>query len=134
MTNAAVMDGAAGMAGAAANGSVGASAAGGLIGMLASLVVVLLVIFALAWLLRRLQSTSLARGALVRVHGGVPVGQKERVLVIESGGQQFLIGVAPGGVNLIHRFEAPIVEADAPAATPAFAEKLAQVLKRGKSA
>ncbi len=116
-------------AGTAASTTVGSASSA--MGMIGSLVVVLLVIFALAYLVRRLQATPLARGALMRVHGGIQLGAKERVVILEAGGQQFLVGVASGSVNLLHTFEQPVVQATAPqAVAPAFAEKLNQLLRR----
>ncbi|TJY62846.1 flagellar biosynthetic protein FliO [Sinimarinibacterium sp. CAU 1509] len=114
---------------AVAEAAVGSASSA--IGMIGSLVIVLLVIFALAYLVRRLQSTPLARGALMRVHGGIQLGTKERVVILEAGGQQFLVGVASGSVNLLHTFEQPVVQASAPqTVAPAFAEKLNQLLRR----
>jgi flagellar protein FliO/FliZ len=114
---------------AAANASAGH--AGSVVGMIGSLVVVLLVIFVLAYLVRRVQGMPLARGSLMRVHGGIQLGAKERVVILEAGGQQFLIGVAGGSVNLLHRFDEPVVQVPAaPAVAPAFAEKLNQLLRR----
>ena len=110
-----------------------ASGAGSVIGMLGSLALVLLVIFALAYVVRRLQSTPMARGALMRIHGGVQVGSRERVMLIEAGGEQFLIGVAQGQVNLLHRFDQPIAATTEPAPVPPFADKLAQLLRRNNA-
>jgi len=121
---------------AAATSAVGGSGgAESIMSMIGSLLLVLLVIFALAYLVRRLQATPLARGALMRVHGGIQLGAKERVVILEAGGQQFLVGVAGGSVTLLHRFDEPVVQASAAqAVTPAFAEKLNQLLRREKTA
>ncbi|WP_051277912.1 flagellar biosynthetic protein FliO [Solimonas flava] len=105
-------------------------------GAFGSLVVVLLLIVALGWAARRLQQWRGARGGLLQVLGGASLGGKERVVVLRAGEAHFLIGVAPGGVSLLHRFDAapdvaPDVAPDAGAAMPAegaFATRLRELL------
>ncbi|WP_020650225.1 flagellar biosynthetic protein FliO [Solimonas variicoloris] len=101
-------------------------------GAFGSLVVVLLLIVALGWAARRLQQWRGARGGLLQVLGGASLGGKERVVVLRAGEAHFLIGVAPGGVSLLHRFDAaPELAPDAGAATPAegaFAARLRELL------
>lgn len=102
-------------------------------GAFGSLVVVLLLIVALGWAARRLQQWRGARGGLLQVLGGASLGGKERVVVLRAGEAHFLIGVAPGGVSLLHRFDAAPAElaADASAAPPAegaFAARLRELL------
>ncbi len=114
------------------------SAAGGVAEMLLSLALVLAVIFALAWLLRRMQSLRGTRAGSLRIHGGLPLGQKERVIWFEAGGQHFLVGVTPGQVSLLHRFEqAPempeATEASPPAVLASFTEQLNKALGRQPS-
>lgn len=73
---------------------------------LLSLVLVIAAIFVLAWLLRRVQNLRPRTAGAMRVHSGISVGHRERVLWIEAGGQHLLIGVAPGRVNTLHVFDA----------------------------
>lgn len=106
-----------------------ASASGGALEMFGSLLLVLIVIFALAWLARWMQGARIARGAAMQLHGGVQLGTKERVVLLQVGDQQFLLGVAPGSVSLLHRFDEPVATVAAPPPLPsAFAERLRQAL------
>lgn len=105
---------------------------------LLSLMIVVGAIFALAWILRRVQNLRPKGSAVLRVHSGLSVGNRERVLWIEAGGQHLLIGVAPGRVNTLHVFDsAPEsfeVATDASTtAAPNFSELLQRALgKSGK--
>jgi flagellar protein FliO/FliZ len=106
----------------------------GLLGMAGSLLLVLAMIFALAWLLRRMQGVRIGGVAQsVRVIGGSSVGAKERVLLIEAGGKTFLVGVAPGAVNLLHRYDEPLPEVATTAEMPPFARKLQGLLRGERS-
>lgn len=85
---------------------------GSLVQVTAGLLVVVLAIFGLAWVLRRygrFQST--ANGAL-KVVGGLSVGPRERVVLIQIKDRQLLVGVAPGRVQMLHTLEEPVGAAE----------------------
>jgi flagellar protein FliO/FliZ len=73
----------------------------GLLQVLLGLALVVAAIVATGWLLRRL-GPSQSAGGLLRVVGGVMVGPRERLVVVEVGEQWLVLGVATGGVNLLH--------------------------------
>lgn len=80
------------------------------------------------WLIRRSGGLQLHGGRGMKVIAAMPVGTRERVVLIEIAGEQWLLGVAPGSVNLLHRFEQPILtnsNADD------FASKMRAVLQQG---
>ena len=100
-----------------------------------SLIVVLGLIFALAWVLKRLQGVRTGGPANLRIHGGLQVGAKEKVLLIEAGGTHLLIGVSASGVSTLHVYpEAPAMAvAEVPSAgsgQPPMATAFAEALKR----
>lgn len=80
---------------------------GGLLQVLLGLAVVLSAVWATAWLLRRFSPGQSAAGGALRVVGGVMIGPKERVVVVETGETWLLLGVAPGQVNLLHSMPRP---------------------------
>ena len=93
---------------AAANISRSPVGAGSVLQMIAGLALVVILIFALAWAVRRFGSVSSnARGAL-RVVGALSMGARERVVLIEAGDKQILLGVAPGRVQTLHVLDEPI--------------------------
>ncbi|WP_238482430.1 flagellar biosynthetic protein FliO [Noviherbaspirillum aridicola] len=106
--------------------------AGGLLQVLLWLAVVLALLAGTAWLAKR---TGLARGAagsVARVVGGVSVGNRERVLVVEVGDQWIVVGVAPGRVSALStmpRGEAPASAVPA-ASQPNFPAWLKQTMDR----
>lgn len=65
------------------------------------LIAVVAVILGLAWMTRRMQLMRGARGSELSVRASLAVGLKERVVILEAAGQQFLIGVAPGQVSIL---------------------------------
>lgn len=80
---------------------------GAVLQTLVGLAVVVALVFACAWLARRLGLQPSARGQLVRTVGGVSLGGKERVAVVEIGDTWLVLGTAPGSVRLLHTMPAP---------------------------
>lgn len=112
--------------------SAATTVAGSVFSTMLSLIVVLAVIFALAWLLRWMQSGRGTASGVLRIHSGIQVGPKERVILLQAGDRHFLLGVAPGRVQTLHQFEQPPVSAATGTAMPElspFAEKLRQLLQ-----
>ncbi|CAK0769468.1 flagellar protein FliO/FliZ [Gammaproteobacteria bacterium] len=80
-----------------------------------SLGVVLAAIALTAWLLRRFTKLGGTMGGGLRVLGGVSLGGRERVVLMQVGEQQVLLGVAPGWVQTLHILEQPLSVSQPPA-------------------
>ena len=86
-----------------------------------------------AWLLRRLAPGQVVASGALRVVGGVAVGPKERVVLVDIGDTRLVLGVAPGQVTTLHQMPRPAEETGRVADTPLpqqFADRLKQVLGR----
>ena len=68
----------------------------------AGLALVLALIFALGWAVRRFAHLPAAGKGLIRVLGGVTLGSRERAVIVAVGGTRLLLGVAPGQVRMLH--------------------------------
>ncbi|MDJ0806509.1 MAG: flagellar biosynthetic protein FliO [Gammaproteobacteria bacterium] len=66
------------------------------------LLLVLLLIFAGAWLFRRYAQLPVTGKNLISVLGGVSVGPRERVLLLKVEETRLVVGVAPGQVRTLH--------------------------------
>ena len=66
------------------------------------LLLILLLILGGAWLFKRYASLPLGGRGLVKILGGVSVGTRERVVLIEVDDTRLLLGVAPGQVRTLH--------------------------------
>jgi flagellar protein FliO/FliZ len=108
------------------------SSSGSVFTMLFGLVAVLAVMAAVAWLFKRMGlANSLGGNAVAKVVGGVSVGTRERVMVVEVGDQWIVVGVAPGRVNALAtlpRQEGVAAQPDS--AGPAFASWLKHTMDK----
>lgn len=75
---------------------------GGVLQVLLGLVIVLSTVAASAWLLKRFAPGQVSAGGSIRLIGGIAVGPKERVVVVEVGETWLVVGVAPGQVTALH--------------------------------
>ena len=97
------------------------------LGMLA----VLALIMAIAWLLKRSGRFQMGAGGGLRILGGLSMGARERVVLLQVGETQLLVGVAPGRVQTLHVLDQPL-EANETAAGAGFSAQLASLLNKGK--
>lgn len=69
--------------------------------VLLGLLAVLGLMAATAWLLKRFGVRQFTGTAPVKIVGGVSVGARERILVVEAAGQWIVVGVTPGRINAL---------------------------------
>ena len=81
------------------------SATGGIFKVLLGLTVVLLVMAGITWLLKRMMPGVSGQQSVIKVVGGVSVGTRERVVVLEVAGRWLVVGVAAGQVHGIADLE-----------------------------
>ena len=92
-----------------------------LLQVVGSFVVVILLLIGVLVLLRRFNGVSSQMNGNMRVISSVGVGQRERVVLLQVGEEQILVGVGPGNVRKIHAFDEPVVE-PAASSTPNFSD------------
>jgi flagellar protein FliO/FliZ len=79
---------------------------GAVLQTLFGLAIVVALVFACAWLARRFGLQPATRGNVLRMIGGLSLGGKERVAVVEIGDTWLVLGAAPGNVRLLHTLPA----------------------------
>lgn len=99
------------------------------------LLLVLALIGALGWGVSRLRAMAPTGNAPVKVVGATAVGTRERVVVVEVGGQWLVVGVGAGGVTLLDKTAPQPLAAVQPAAPelPPFAAWLKRAMDKRAS-
>lgn len=92
----------------AEQGSVPGIEAEAVVRVIIALVVIIMLIIGLAWGVRRYSGVGSAVSGQMRVLGSLPVGNRERVVLVKVGEEQILLGVAPGRVQALHVLDKPI--------------------------
>ncbi len=96
------------------------------------MVAVLGVILGLAWLLKRTGKFQMAAGGGLKILGGLSLGSRERVVLLQIGEAQLLVGVAPGRVQTLHVLDQPLETGDQTTGG-GFAEQLGRMMNKGAS-
>lgn len=73
------------------------------------LFLVLLIIAAAAWFARRFGKFTVSGKGSLRIIGGLHMGARERVVLMQVGDQQLLVGVAPGSIRTLLVLDQPVV-------------------------
>lgn len=107
---------------------------GQIVQLLLGLGLVVALIFGLAWLLRRLQNQAGPRGnQAIQLLASQPLGARERLLLVQVGQEQVLLGLTAGRITPLHVLREPVVLPAGTAATPDFARRLQELLGRDKN-
>jgi flagellar protein FliO/FliZ len=115
---------------AAAAPAVSSGVAGQLTQLVFGLLLVLGLIFFLAWLLRRVQQAGPAgKGQVIEIVGSRALGPRDRLMLVQVGNEQILLGLSPGTITALHVLKEPIeVPTTTEKATPEFAQHLLKIL------
>jgi len=70
-----------------------------------SLLLVLAAIVLVAWMLKRMNMVQQGHGNLLKVLGAVPIGQRERIVLVEIKDTWLVIGVGPGQIRTLHSLQ-----------------------------
>jgi flagellar protein FliO/FliZ len=108
-----------------------AGAATGFAQVAASLLLIVGVIVALAWLATRLRLTPRAASSALKVLADVAVGPKERVVLLKVGDAQALVGVGADGIRSLALLDRSVELPAEAAPTGAFAERLRSLMSGG---
>lgn len=116
----------------AAGGAVAPTGTAGLASVMLSLLLVIGLMIGLAWLVSRLRgmATGGAAGPL-RVAAAASLGMKERLVLVDAAGAWLLLSVAPGRIEVLHRYAQRPEGLDVEAAPPGFAALLSRMKKGG---
>ncbi|WP_405239181.1 flagellar biosynthetic protein FliO [Lentisalinibacter orientalis] len=80
-----------------------------LLSMSMNLLLVIGAILLFGWIYSRSQGLRAARNGHFRVLAAQPLGAKEKVVLLQVGEQQVVVGISPGGMNTLLVPEKPVV-------------------------
>lgn len=95
-----------------------------------SLFLVIALILLMSWLLKRLRLPALGQHDDLAIIRQLAVGTKERIMIIQAGDQQLVIGVTAHSIQLITELNTPLNQE---VKTASFATLLSQRIKKNES-
>lgn len=115
-----------------------AVSSGSIVQIIFSLLLVLAAIVLVAWLLKRMNVAQQGSGHLLKILGGVSIGQRERIVLIEVKDTWLVVGVGPGQIRTLHtlqKTENLVADLQSPETQPPenkFASLLSSILSHRK--
>ncbi|GAB7529757.1 flagellar biosynthetic protein FliO [Pseudomonas sp. 3A(2025)] len=115
---------------------VGSALSGGMGGQLLQLVLGLLLviglIFLLAWVARKVQGGALGNQQVIELVGSRALGPRDRLVLVQIGKEQILLGVTPGRITPLHVLSEAVDVPVRQPATPEFAQRLLELMGKDK--
>lgn len=93
-----------------------------------SLVLVLLIIFLSAWMLRRYGRYPGVADGNLKVLGTLSVGQRERILLLQVGKEQVLIGVTSSRISTLHQLSENVIVSRPEPVSGSFSQRFQEAL------
>lgn len=97
------------------------------------LVAVVVLIFVIAFLVKRFSGLSVGGQQQMRIISAMPVGTRERIALIEVADKQLLVGITQHNINLLHTFDEPVINNNDKTGAD-FSSRLQSILSKGTSA
>jgi len=89
------------------------------------------IIMLCAYLIRRLTGINFTHDNTIKICTGLTIGTRERILLLQAGETQLLVGVTANGMQTLHVFDEPIYqEGDKP--SPSFMQQLTKAMSAQK--
>ncbi|WP_205340469.1 flagellar biosynthetic protein FliO [Denitrificimonas caeni] len=105
---------------------------GQLLQLVFGLLLVIALIFLLAWVVRRIQQSLPVTGSpqVISLLASQALGPRDRLLLVQVGKEQILLGLTPGTIVPLHVLQEPVdIRVPEGNLSSAFAQRLAKVLK-----
>ena len=104
------------------------------------LIFILVLIFALAWFMRKMGYSHIAGQGQLKLLATMNLGQKEKIALIQVGKQQLVVGITASQINTLHVLDEPLDTSETQASDVLrsgqdnlFAKKLAETLNLKKT-
>ncbi len=116
-----------------AGGVEPAMSSGYLLRLVLGLAAIVLLIFVLGRFASRFNVAQGASNGALRIIAGLPTGARDRIVLLQVGEEQILLGLTPGRIEKLHTLSAPVEHGEEKVVAGSFARKLRMALETEKS-
>ncbi len=92
------------------------------------LILVVLVIFIFAWLVKKLNLNQYSHNGLIKIIAGLSIGTRDRIVLLQVGEEQILVGLTPGRIEKLHTLAQPLEATGEQALSGSFASKINRLM------
>jgi len=112
--------------------SVSSGVGGQVAQLLFGLLLVIGLIFVLAWVMRRVQRAGPNNSQVIELVSSRAIGPRDRLVLVQVGNEQVLLGISPGSITPLHVLKEPVQVPVREQATPEFAQRLLELMGKDK--
>jgi len=98
--------------------------------LIGGLALILVLIVGLSWFVKRFAHGGFLQNPNIKILSSMPLGTRERLMLVDVGGKQLLLGVTATHINTLHAFEEPVQVASVQPQTSDFSQKLMAILQQ----
>lgn len=99
--------------------------------LVGGLALILVLIYGLSWFVKRFSQGGFLHNPTMKIISALPLGTRERLMLVDVGGKQLLLGVTATQINTLHVFDEPVVQTETTQpATSDFSQKLMAILQQ----
>lgn len=98
--------------------------------LLLSLSVVVGLIFALAWMVKKYNVMPSLNGGPIKILSSLALNSRDRIALLEVGEEQILVSISPGKISKIHELKIPLKQSELDINVTPFAQKFGNILKK----
>lgn len=107
------------------------SSASQLANLIGGLALIVVLIYGLSWFVKRFSQGGFLHNPAMKIVSSMSLGTRERLMLVDVGGKQLLLGVTATQINTLHVFEEPVVQTEkTQPATSDFSQKLMAILQQ----
>ncbi len=112
----------------AAAAVTGSGMGGQVLQLLLGLLLVVGLIFVLAWLMRRVQRGVPGNTQVIELIGSRAIGPRDRLMLVQVGDEQILLGVTSGRITPLHVLKEPVQAPERQPVNSEFAQRLMDLM------
>ncbi|WP_415639555.1 flagellar biosynthetic protein FliO [Pseudomonas floridensis] len=105
---------------------------GQVVQLLLGLLLVVGLIFVLAWVMRRVQRVGPNNSQVIELVSSRAIGPRDRLVLVQVGNEQVLLGITPGNITTLHVLKEPVQVPVREQTTPEFAQRLLELMGKDK--
>ena len=87
-------------------------------------------VFAMAWLLKRVGPGSFSGSQQLKILTTLSLGAREKIAIVQVGKQQLLLGITPNSINTLQVFDEPVIKVEELQSNSEFASKLKSIMAK----
>lgn len=92
------------------------------------LILIVALIFLLAWLVKKFNLNQQSHSGLIKIIAGLSIGTRDRIVLLQVGEEQILVGLTPGRIEKLHTLAQPLEATGEQVLSGSFASKINRLM------